>query len=81
MDQTFVSGEITPGDRLTRTVAQPVVTIGGQAAAVQFSGMTPFNVGLYQVNAVVPAVIGAGLQPVTLTINGVAAKQTQISVR
>lgn len=81
VDQTPASGEITPGDRLTRTTAQPVVTIGGQPAAVQFSGMTPFNVGLYQVNAVVPAGIGTGVQPVTLTINGVAAKQTQISVR
>jgi uncharacterized protein (TIGR03437 family) len=81
VDQTLVSGEVTPGDRLTRTVAQPVVTIGGQPAAVQFSGMTPFNVGLYQVNVVVPAGSGTGLQPVTLSINGVAAKPTQISVR
>ncbi len=36
------------------------MTIGGQSAAVDFSGLAPFFVGLYQVNARVPEGVAAG---------------------
>jgi minor extracellular serine protease Vpr len=75
------SGEAAPTDRLVRTTSTPTVTIGGQNAPVQFSGLAPGNAGLYQVNVVVPQNIGTGLQPVTLSIEGVDAKATQIAVR
>jgi uncharacterized protein (TIGR03437 family) len=52
------------------TTTTPVVTIGGQQAAVQFSGLAPGFVGLYQVNVTVPAGLSAGNQPITIAIGG-----------
>jgi uncharacterized protein (TIGR03437 family) len=81
VDSRPASGELSPGDRLILTRALPEITIGGQTAAIQFSGLTPLSVGLYQVNAVVPANIQPGVQPVILRINGVQAKTSAIVVR
>jgi len=54
------------------TVETPTVTIDGLDAVVQFSGLAPTFVGLYQVNAVVPPE-GVGMAndiPIVLTIGG-----------
>ena len=49
----------------------PVVTIGGVAATVTFSGLAPDSTGLYQVNAQVPESAPTGdAVPVVLTIGG-----------
>ena len=58
--------------RFRQTPVLPVVTIGGQQAVVQFSGLTPQTVGLYQINVLVPANAPTGLQPLTVSINGVS---------
>ena len=50
------------------TTATPTVTIGGQPAAVSYSGLAPGFVGLYQINAQVPSGLAAGNQPVIITI-------------
>jgi uncharacterized protein (TIGR03437 family) len=62
----------TGGD-ITQPLAK--VTIGGQTAQLQFGGiMSP---GVYQVNAVVPAGLSAGDQPLTVTLlSGPAVPQT-----
>jgi len=44
------------------------VTIGGKPATVTYAGLTQSLVGLYQVNAVVPAGL-TGSQPIVLTVN------------
>ena len=67
------SGEITPAAPLSTTKATPVVTIGGLPAAVTFSGLAPLNVGLYQVNAIVPESLISGVQPVVLSIGGLSS--------
>lgn len=51
----IATGARAPLDRLISTKATPAVRIGGQAAAVQFSGLAPGWVALYQVNAEIPA--------------------------
>jgi uncharacterized protein (TIGR03437 family) len=52
----------------TNTTAMPVtVTIGGQNAAVVYSGLTQGLVGLYQVNAIVPPGL-TGSQPVVVKV-------------
>jgi len=58
---------------LSQTTTTPVVTIGGQSAQVVFSGLAPGFVGLYQLNVTVPAGIGTGNQPVTISIGGAAS--------
>jgi uncharacterized protein (TIGR03437 family) len=58
------------------------VTIGGQAVStIQFSGLAPGYVSLYQVNVLVPANIAAGPQPIVLTIGGVTSATAQLYVK
>jgi uncharacterized protein (TIGR03437 family) len=50
------SGTPTPvSGELSRPLIQPAMTIDGQPAQVAFAGMTPFAIGLFQINFVVPA--------------------------
>jgi minor extracellular serine protease Vpr len=76
------SGEPSRGTLpLAITLATPSVAIDGQPASVQFSGLAPGIVGLYQVNVVVPQTIKAGSLPLTLSIGGVASKPTLVEVQ
>jgi uncharacterized protein (TIGR03437 family) len=57
------------------------VTIGGLAANVQFSGLAPGYVGLYQVNAQVPAGSATGSAvPVVISMNGVTSNTVTMAV-
>ena len=62
------------------TMATPTVTIGGAKAIVSFSGLAPGFVGLYQVNAAVPAGLTAGNQPVVVELGGVASNSVLLPV-
>ena len=62
------------------TLSTPTITIGGQPATVSFSGLAPGYADLYQINAVVPAGIGTGLQPVTCSIAGVSCQTVNLYV-
>ncbi|MEO8126662.1 MAG: hypothetical protein ABI822_06180, partial [Bryobacteraceae bacterium] len=75
------SGDPATSSPLSRTTSVPTVTIGGQQAAVMFSGLAPGFAGLYQVNAVVPAGVPAGLQSVVLAIGGVASSPVTLPVQ
>ena len=77
---TPASGEIALAQPLSTTRQQPSVTIGGRPATVQFSGLAPNLVGLYQVNVVVPEDAGTGVQQVTISMNGVASKSSNVAV-
>jgi uncharacterized protein (TIGR03437 family) len=61
------------------TVA-PTVTLNGQAATVQFAGLTPGFVGLYQVNFQVPLNAGTGDQTLIVSQNGVSSNATRLPV-
>jgi uncharacterized protein (TIGR03437 family) len=74
------SGEPSPGEPLAETVEKPAVSIGGRPAQVLFSGLAPGIVGLYQVNVVVPSDAPNGLQPVVVTMGGVASRASTIAV-
>jgi hypothetical protein len=57
------------------------VTIGGAPAAVQFSGLAPGFVGLYQVNAQVPPWAATGpAVPVVISIGAVASNTVTMAV-
>ncbi len=62
------TGAAAAAEPLSRTTTEPVVTIGGARAAVQFSGLAPGFVGLYQVNVVVPPGITAEDTAISLTV-------------
>jgi uncharacterized protein (TIGR03437 family) len=80
VDNTVPSGEATLPDRLSRTLQQPEVTIGGAAAPVQFSGLAPSYVGLYQVNVTVPQSLQPGMHEVVVSIGGVRSKPVLLYV-
>ena len=74
-------GSASPSNPLARTIATPVVTIGGVPANVSFSGLAPGFVGLYQINAQVPAATLTGPDiPIVLTIGGVISNTAAIAV-
>jgi uncharacterized protein (TIGR03437 family) len=61
------AGVAAPANLLALTIAQPTVTIGGKTAQLQFSGLAPGFVGLWQINVVVPQDVTPG-NAVTLSI-------------
>jgi uncharacterized protein (TIGR03437 family) len=67
---------------LSTTVNPVTVTIGGKAAQVLFSGLTPGYAGLYQVNAVVPSGTTSGdAVPVVLSVAGQTSPAVTMAVR
>jgi uncharacterized protein (TIGR03437 family) len=64
----------SPSTGTSLTTATPVVTIGGVTAQVTYSGLAPGEVGLYQLNVVVPAGVATGnAVPVVITSgNGIS---------
>jgi hypothetical protein len=73
VDERISTGAPAPVDRLVRTRMLPRVRIGGRDAEVQFSGLAPGWVALYQVNAILPAALPAGDVAIELEIAGQAA--------
>ena len=75
------TGSLALSDPLSVTTTTPVVTIGGMSAPVQFSGLTPGGIGLYQVNALVPVGSSTGPSvPVYLGIGGAYSNTVTIAV-
>jgi len=80
VDHQPETGEPTPAEPLARTLAIPEVTIGGKSAVVEFSGLSPLSVGLYQVNLTVPPDAPPGVQPVAVSIAGASAKPAVVPI-
>jgi uncharacterized protein (TIGR03437 family) len=68
--------------KLASTTTVPTVTIGGVNASVSFSGLAPGYVGLYQVNALVPAGVAASSATnVTIKMGDVTSNTVTIAVQ
>jgi uncharacterized protein (TIGR03437 family) len=70
---TIPAGQIVQGQN--KLVSSFQITIGGMSATVNYEGLTPNNIGLYQFNVVVPAA-ASGAAPLTFTLNGTSGTQT-----
>jgi uncharacterized protein (TIGR03437 family) len=86
VDQQPPTGEPTPypaptSDGLVHTLDTPTVSIGGVPATVFFSGLTPGSVGLYQIDATLPANTPTGSQSLIVSIGGATSIATKISVQ
>jgi len=81
VDNQPPTGEPASASPLSHTLTLPAVTIAGQAATVQFSGLAPGFPGLYQVNVEVPAGVPSGVQLVVLKINGVDSPAANLPVQ
>jgi uncharacterized protein (TIGR03437 family) len=64
---------VTPANSLSGLQVQ----IGGQTAQIQYAGLAPDAIGLYQFNVFVPSGAAANdLTPVAFTVNGAQLSQT-----
>jgi uncharacterized protein (TIGR03437 family) len=76
------TGAAAPNDPLATTITVPRVTIGNAPAKVQFSGLAPGYVGLYQVNAEVPAETSRGVAvSVGIFVGELASNTVTIAVQ
>jgi uncharacterized protein (TIGR03437 family) len=57
------------------------VTMGGVNATVSFSGLAPGFVGLYQVNAKVPAGLASGNHPVVINVGGSSSNSVLLPIQ
>jgi len=74
----WVTGAGSPGG--PSSVSAPYsLTVGGKSAVVEYLGLTPGFVGLYQANFIVPA-IAPGSYPVVVTVGGLASNAPSIAV-
>ena len=79
---TVPSGQPAPGDPPALVTAAVEARIGGQTAGVQFAGLAPGFVGLYQVNVVVPSAVEPGSEiELTLTQNGVPSNTVTLAIQ
>jgi len=79
---TPATGAPAPLDRLSWTTTVPTVTIGGVTATLNFYGLAPGKVGVYQVNAQMPAGLGTrSAVPVIVSIGGIESNPANMAVR
>jgi uncharacterized protein (TIGR03437 family) len=74
------SGQPASLTELSQASNALTVSIAGRAAAVQFAGLTPGSIGLYQVNCTVPADVNGELE-VKMTMLGQSSKPAKMQVR
>jgi uncharacterized protein (TIGR03437 family) len=76
------SGEAAPASPLAKVVTPVTVTIGGRPATVQFAGLTPGYVGLYQVNVQIPGGISPGASvPLVISQDGVPSNTVALAIQ
>jgi uncharacterized protein (TIGR03437 family) len=71
------TGMAAPSDPLPSAVITPMVTLGGTALDLQYAGLVPGSVGLYQINASVPKSAPLGMEiPLVVSQGGVSTTLT-----
>jgi len=76
------TGATAVADPISSTLANATVTLGGIPATVNFAGLAPGFVGLYQVNALVPSSVAPGSAvSLVLSIDGVSSNTATIAVQ
>jgi uncharacterized protein (TIGR03437 family) len=73
------SGMPAPADPLPNAIIQPSIQLGGVALDIQYAGLVPGSVGLYQINVAVPKSVPTGLSvPLVIAQGG---SSTSLDVR
>jgi uncharacterized protein (TIGR03437 family) len=70
-----------PDFPLSWALTEPAVTIGGVQTALEYWGLAPGYVGLYQLNANVPDVAPGNAVPVTVYIGGAVSNTVTMAIR
>jgi len=80
VDHPVATGASPPASPFSVPVASIEARVGGQPAKIAFAGLAPGFVGLLQMNLVIPD-IASGEQPLQVSIGGIAANPTVLSVK
>lgn len=80
-DPPMKTGEPAPSDPPARLIGAMEATIGGVWARVEFAGLAPTFVGLYQVNLAVPLGLPSGNLPLVLSVGGVRSNEVMLPVK
>lgn len=73
------SGMAAPANPLAQAVVKPVIFLGGRELPVEFAGLTPGEVGVYQINAQIPHDVPTGFSiPLVIEQGG---RSTTLEVR
>jgi len=76
------SGAAAPSNPPATTTNPVTVTIGGVAATVQYAGLSPGFVAMYQANALVPTSAPLGdTVPVVMTVSGVTSNTVTMAIQ
>ena len=67
------TGALSPDNPVAFIAAAPQVSVEGKPAAILFAGLEPDQLGIYQINFVIPADATTGSQNISLTIGGAAS--------
>lgn len=80
VDGEIAAGHAAPDSPPLRTRYPVEVRIGDVVAETWFAGLSPGMVGLYQVNAEIPAGLGEGIHLLRLMVNGTASEPVALQV-
>jgi minor extracellular serine protease Vpr len=70
------------GSALATTKTTPVVTLGSESLTVNFAGLAPGFVGLYQLDVSIPQGASTGTAvPLSISISGVVSNTATIAVQ
>jgi uncharacterized protein (TIGR03437 family) len=80
VDNPVANGAAPPASPVSAPLAPIQVQVGGKDASISFAGLAPGFVGLLRIDIVIPDV-AAGEQPLDVSIGGVSANSTVLSVQ
>ena len=77
----YAPSATTSAANQVRPVQGISLTVGGVPAFVQSGSLAPGLIGTAQVNFIVPPSVAAGVQPVVVTVGGVASSPVNLTVQ
>ncbi|MCX6632897.1 MAG: hypothetical protein NTW28_35310, partial [Candidatus Solibacter sp.] len=81
VDGILATGQATPNSPLLRALAPVQVQVGDVSVSANFAGLTPLQVGLYQVNFVVPPNLPAGAYSLRVMARGKPSNLVNIQLQ
>jgi minor extracellular serine protease Vpr len=75
------SGEASPVSPPAGLSSSIALTIGGKTASYSFAGLDPGNIGVYRIDATVPADAATGVQTVAISAGGVNSLSATVPVQ